>query len=217
MDSLVEKYFPNLDPLQSERFRALHSLYREWNARINVVSRQDITHLEERHILHSLAIARLVDFRPGTRVLDAGTGGGFPGIPLAILFPGTSFTLADSIGKKIRVVKEIAAALSLSNVRAIQSRTEEMDSTFDFVTGRAVTAIPDFLKLVSGRLSGPSFNDIANGILYLKGGDFEEELQDIRGKVSIYELSRWFTEEYFATKKLVHIVLPDMAKNSLIS
>jgi 16S rRNA (guanine527-N7)-methyltransferase len=206
MSTLVEKYFPGLHPEQKERFRALPALYQEWNAKINVISRKDIEHLEERHILHSLAIARAVGFLPGTRILDAGTGGGFPGIPLAILFPEAHFVLADSIGKKIRVVQEVASALSLGNVEATQARTESMEGSFDFVTGRAVNAIPEFMKLVRRRISGPSFNSIRNGVLYLKGGEFAEELRGIRGEVTVYPLSAWFAEDFFETKKLIHII-----------
>lgn len=205
MNSLIAKYFPGLPPDQEEKFSKLPALYKEWNARINVVSRKDIEHLEERHILHSLAIARAVAFRPGTRILDAGTGGGFPGIPLAILFPQVHFVLADSIGKKIAVVREIAGALSLGNVEAVQSRAESMNGSFDFVTGRAVTAIPDFLKLVRRRISGPSFNTLRNGILYLKGGDFEEELRGLGMEFTVLPISAWFAGDYFETKKLIHI------------
>lgn len=205
MNSLIAKYFPGLPPDQEEKFSKLPALYKEWNARINVVSRKDIEHLEERHILHSLAIARAVAFRPGTRILDAGTGGGFPGIPLAILFPQVHFVLADSIGKKIAVVREIAGALSLGNVEAVQSRAESMNGSFDFVTGRAVTAIPDFLKLVRRRISGPSFNTLRNGILYLKGGDFEEELPGLGVEFTVLPISAWFAGDYFETKKLIHI------------
>ena len=212
MSNLIEKYFPDLNPGQKERFKALPPLYEEWNMRINVISRKDIAHLEERHILHSLSIARLISFKPGTCILDAGTGGGFPGIPLAVLFPGTRFLLADSIGKKITVVKEIAGALSLDNVEAVQVRAESIGGTFDFVTGRAVTAIPDFLKLVKGRISCSSFNTLPNGILYLKGGEFEQELRKLPGTVTVHNLSGWFDEEFFSTKKLVHIAMPESGK-----
>jgi 16S rRNA (guanine527-N7)-methyltransferase len=205
MNSLIAKYFTGLPPDQEEKFSLLPVLYKEWNDRINLVSRKDIEHLEERHILHSLAIARALAFRPGTRILDAGTGGGFPGIPLAILFPQVHFVLADSIGKKIAVVREIAGALSLGNVEAVQSRAESMHGSFDFVTGRAVAAIPDFLKLVRRRISGPSFNTLRNGILYLKGGDFEEELRGLGVEFTVLPISVWFAENYFETKKLIHI------------
>ncbi len=207
MPTPIETYFPGLTSLQRDQFRALPELYRDWNAKINVVSRQDIAHLEERHILHSLSIAKAITFAPGTRVLDAGTGGGFPGIPLAIIFPETRFVLTDSIGKKIRVVADIAAALSLDNVTAVQSRVEEVAGTFDFVTGRAVTAVQGMLSMIRGKISRSSVNSLPNGLLYLKGGDIGEELKATGRQVSVFDLSDWFSEPFFETKKLIHIPL----------
>lgn len=210
MNSIISKYFPRLTPAQVQQFGALPGLYSEWNARINVISRKDIEHLEVHHVLHSLAIARAVKFKPGTRILDIGTGGGFPGIPLAILFPEASFLLADSIGKKIRVVSEIAGALGLENVEAVKARAEEMKGSFDFVTGRAVIALPDFMRIAARKVSTTSFNSMKNGILYLKGGDFGDETRGLRGKVTVFSLSDWFSEDFFETKKLIHIAPPPM-------
>jgi 16S rRNA (guanine527-N7)-methyltransferase len=203
---IIKKYFPDLDPVQTEQFGALGEIYREWNARINVISRKDIDQLYERHILHSLGIAKVVRFKPGTRVMDVGTGGGFPGIPLAILFPGTEFLLIDSIGKKIRVVKGVAEGIGLKNVSVMQKRAEEVTGKFDFIVSRAVTAFPKFVSLVESRVSITQRNEIPNGILYLKGGDFEEELLPFEGRVKLYELSSFFSEEFFETKKVIHLI-----------
>ncbi|MGV8091710.1 MAG: 16S rRNA (guanine(527)-N(7))-methyltransferase RsmG [Mangrovibacterium sp.] len=203
---IIKKYFPDLDPVQTEQFGALGEIYREWNARINVISRKDIDQLYERHILHSLGIAKVVRFNPGTRVMDVGTGGGFPGIPLAILFPGTEFLLIDSIGKKIRVVKGVAEGIGLKNVSVMQKRAEEVPGKFDFIVSRAVTAFPKFVSLVESRVSITQRNKIPNGILYLKGGDFEEELLPFEGRVKLYELSSFFSEEFFETKKVIHLI-----------
>ncbi|MEL7588350.1 MAG: 16S rRNA (guanine(527)-N(7))-methyltransferase RsmG [Prolixibacteraceae bacterium] len=202
---IVRKYFPGLDEGQIAMFAVLSDLYREWNGMINVISRKDIDHLYERHVLHSLGIAKVIRFKPGTRVMDVGTGGGFPGIPLAVLFPETEFLLIDSIAKKIKVVEGVAAATGLKNVTARQGRAEEVDGRFDFIVSRAVTAFPRFVSLVASKVSRVQRNELANGILYLKGGDFAEELAPFIKKTQLYELSSFFEEEFFETKKLIHL------------
>ena len=202
---IVEKYFTGLSDKQVEQFRQLEGLYREWNEKINVISRKDIDALSVHHVLHSLAIAKVISFKVGTKVLDVGTGGGFPGIPLAIMFPEVDFFLVDSIGKKIKVVEGVAGALGLKNVTARQVRVETMKEKFDFIVSRAVTAFPAFVALTRNRIRESSFNDLANGILYLKGGDFEEEIKDFRNRVSIYNIPDFFEEEFFETKKLIYM------------
>lgn len=202
---IVEKYFTGLSERQSEQFQQLEGLYREWNEKINVISRKDIDALNVHHVLHSLAIAKVISFKGGTKVLDVGTGGGFPGIPLAIMFPEVDFFLVDSIGKKIKVVEGVAGALGLKNVTARQVRVETMKEKFDFIVSRAVTAFPAFVSLTRNRIRESSFNDLANGILYLKGGDFEEEIKDFRNRVSIYNIPDFFEEEFFETKKLIYM------------
>ncbi len=202
---IVEKYFMGLSDKQVEQFRQLEGLYREWNEKINVVSRKDIDALSVHHVLHSLAIAKVISFKVGTKVLDVGTGGGFPGIPLAIMFPEVDFFLVDSIGKKIKVVEAVAGALGLKNVTARQVRVETMKEKFDFIVSRAVTAFPAFVALTRNRIRENSFNNLANGILYLKGGDFEEEIKDFRNRVSIYNIPDFFEEEFFETKKLIYM------------
>ena len=202
---IVEKYFTGLSDKQVEQFRQLEGLYREWNEKINVVSRKDIDALSVHHVLHSLAIAKVISFKVGTKVLDVGTGGGFPGIPLAIMFPEVDFFLVDSIGKKIKVVEAVAGALGLKNVTARQVRVETMKEKFDFIVSRAVTAFPAFVALTRNRIRENSFNNLANGILYLKGGDFEEEIKDFRNRVSIYNIPDFFEEEFFETKKLIYM------------
>lgn len=207
MSHPTEKYFPHLLPVQKDRLSMLHELYSYWNSRINVISRRDLGNLDTHHILHSLSIAKAISFKAGTRILDIGTGGGFPGIPLAILFPDCRFVLTDSIGKKIKVVKEIAAALKLSNVEAVQTRAEAWQGTCDFVTGRAVTDLPSFIRLAEHRISAHSENDLPNGIFYLKGGEFPDEMAGIRYPARVFSLSDWFTEDFFDTKKLIHIAI----------
>ncbi|WP_430971774.1 16S rRNA (guanine(527)-N(7))-methyltransferase RsmG [Sunxiuqinia rutila] len=204
---IITKYFPDLTSHQLEQLSQLGDLYREWNEKINVVSRKDIDHLYERHVLHSLAIAKYIRFEPGTSIMDVGTGGGFPGIPLAILFPETNFFLVDSIAKKIKVVEGVSQSLGLTNVRAEQNRAEKVPGQFDFVVSRAVTAFPKFVSLVRKKISKVQHNSLANGILYLKGGDFDDELEAFRKKVSVYPLSDQFEEEFFETKKLIHLRL----------
>jgi 16S rRNA (guanine527-N7)-methyltransferase len=202
----ILKQFPNLTEKQKQQFKMLGPLYTEWNARINVISRKDIEELYTRHVLHSLGIAKVMPFKPGARVIDVGTGGGFPGIPLAILFPETEFYLIDVIAKKIKVVQEVANALGLTNVKAEQKRAETVKGEFDFIVSRAVTNMPDFVKWVRGKVKKDQNHDLPNGILYLKGGDLTEELQVFQ-RVTLYNLSDYFTDEFFETKKVVHLAM----------
>lgn len=204
---IIKKYFPDLTGQQLSDFARLGSLYEEWNSKINVISRKDIEQLYERHILHSLAIAKIIQFEPGTTVLDVGTGGGFPGIPLAILFPEVSFLLIDSIAKKIKVVTEVSSALNLTNVKGEHQRVEDVKQKFDFVVSRAVTAFPRFVEMVRTKVSSQSKNTLANGILYLKGGDFEDEISPFGKLVKVYDLQNYFQEEFFETKRLIHLTL----------
>lgn len=204
---IIEKYFPSLSPTQLEQFSKLYKLYKEWNLRINVISRKDIDFLYIRHVLHSLSIAKYIQFLPGTKILDVGTGGGFPGIPLAIMFPDVNFTLVDSIGKKILVVKAIANSLELGNVDARHVRAEQINEKFDFIISRAVTNLPQFIGWVRNKISKSSQHPISNGILALKGGELEEEL-NIPQKVSVQSISEYFEEPFFKTKKIVQVDLP---------
>jgi 16S rRNA (guanine527-N7)-methyltransferase len=199
------KYFPHLTAQQVQQFNSLPELYTFWNNQINVISRKDIDLLGERHVLHSLGIAKVLQFLPGETVLDVGTGGGFPGIPLAILFPETQFHLVDSIGKKIKVVQEIGKALGLKNVKASHQRAEQIDEKFDFVVSRAVTQLKDFYPWVRGKFKKDSKNTLPNGILYLKGGDLEQEIKESGLKVTQYYLKDYFGEEFFETKQVIYI------------
>ncbi|GAA4108580.1 16S rRNA (guanine(527)-N(7))-methyltransferase RsmG [Aquimarina addita] len=201
--NILLKYFPELTDEQQTRFLKLKELYTEWNAKINVISRKDIEFLYERHVLHSLGIAKIQEFKSGSRVLDVGTGGGFPGIPLAIMFPETEFYLVDVIAKKIKVVNEVSAALGLSNLRAEQRRAGTFDERFDFIVSRAVTNMPDFVKWVRKNSAKKSQHERTNGILYLKGGDLTEELA-LFPKAIQYNLSDYFEEDFFETKKVVY-------------
>lgn len=201
---LILKYFPNLSDDQVDKFQKLKTLYQDWNVKINVVSRKDIDELYLRHVLHSLGIAKLIEFKSGTKILDVGTGGGFPGIPLAILFPECSFHLVDSIAKKLKVVDEVVAGLGLTNVKTTHSRVEDINETYDFIVSRAVAAMPTFVHWVKGRIAKKQNNELKNGILYLKGGNLIAELQNYK-TASIYNLSDYFTEDFFDTKKLVHL------------
>ena len=203
--TIIEKYFPRLTEKQKQQFAQLGELYATWNAQINVISRADIDNLYEKHILHSLAIAKIVDFKDFTEILDVGTGGGFPGIPLAILYPNCQFLLVDSIGKKIKVVNEIATALGLENIKAEQMRAELVEGEFDFVVSRAVTKLLPFYGWVKGKININNYNKLKNGILYLKGGDLKEELKELGKKSRVFELSDYFTEEFFETKMVVHV------------
>ncbi|HET6244041.1 MAG: 16S rRNA (guanine(527)-N(7))-methyltransferase RsmG [Bacteroidetes bacterium] len=205
--SLLSNYFPQINKHQKEQFEKLYELYVHWNAQINVISRKDIDQLYERHILHSLGIAKVIAFKPKTKILDVGTGGGFPGIPLSILFPECNFHLVDSIGKKIKVVKAVAESLGLENVFAEQARAEQVNDKFDFVVSRAVTQLPEFVEWVRKKVLKTSFNDIPNGVLCLKGGDLKEELSSLDYKYKIYDLGKYFSEAFFETKKLVYIRL----------
>ncbi len=201
---ILFQYFPNLSELQQKQFLKLEDLYKDWNQKINVVSRKDIEELYLRHVLHSLGISKIQQFKPEVSVLDVGTGGGFPGMPLAILFPETQFTLVDAIGKKIKVVKEVVDGLEINNVNAVHSRVEDLDMQFDFVVSRAVAAMPTFVRWIKGRIKKESVHERRNGILYLKGGDLTVELQDYK-TVQIFNLTDYFKEDFFETKKVVYL------------
>ena len=205
MDEIL-KYFPDLTDIQKEQFAKLDFLYHDWNEKINVISRKDIDALYTKHILHSLGIAKIIHFEPGTYILDVGTGGGFPGIPLAILFPETRFYLIDIIAKKIKVVQAVAEGLDLKNVKAEQLRAENVKGDFDFIVSRAVTNMPDFVSWVKTKIKKNNKHELKNGILYLKGGDLTEELKDFP-KATEYNLADFFEDEFFETKKVVHVPL----------
>lgn len=201
---IIFQYFPKLSENQQKQFLQLEELYKDWNQKINVVSRKDIEELYVRHVLHSLGIAKIQRFLPNTSVLDVGTGGGFPGVPLAILFPETKFTLVDAIGKKIKVVDEVVDGLGLKNVKTVHARVEELSDQYDFVVSRAVAAMPTFVRWVKGRIKKESVHERRNGILYLKGGDLTEELAEYK-TVEIFDLSDYFKEEFFESKKVVYL------------
>lgn len=200
----IFEYFPNLSKEQQSQFLLLEELYKDWNQKINVVSRKDIDELYLRHVLHSLGIAKIQGFKDGAEVLDVGTGGGFPGIPLAILFPNVNFTLVDSIGKKIKVVDEVVQGLKITNVKTINARVEDVSGQFDFIVSRAVAAMPTFVHWVKGKIKKDSVHERRNGILYLKGGDLSEELKEYR-TAEIFDLSDYFNEEFYATKRVVYL------------
>ena len=204
---IVFHYFPDLSEIQQQQFKKLYSVYKEWNDKINVISRKDIENLYINHVLHSLAIAKVVAFKPGAKVLDVGTGGGFPGIPLAIFFPEVQFHLVDSIGKKITVVKNVAEALGLKNVKAEQIRAEQLRGEYDFIVSRAVTRLKEFYGWIHNKIKKKSIHELYNGILYLKGGDLTEELAEMKKPHQIFELPDYFKEDFFDTKKIVYVPL----------
>ncbi len=209
MDSpdIISRYFPTLSPRQKEQFEQLGDLYKEWNSQINVISRKDMDHFYEHHVLHSLGIAKIISFESGTKLLDVGTGGGFPGIPLAILFPECEFHLVDSIQKKIKVVQAVADSLGLKNVRADAVRAEQVKGKYDFVISRAVTRMKPFLQWITNEISPQQHNGLSNGVLYLKGGNLSDEMSEIRRNFEIYDLSDYFSEDFFETKKVVYVEL----------
>ncbi len=203
----ILKYFKDLTPDQIDKLSKLEELYLDWNSKINVISRKDISELYIRHVLHSLAIAKFIRFKSGTKIVDVGCGGGFPGIPLAILFPEVQFTLVDSIGKKITVVKEVASDLELNNVKGINERAEKLNDRFDFVISRAVTAFPDFVSFTRKLISDKQKNALPNGIIYLKGGDFADEIKPFQKIAEVFNISDYFDESFFETKKIIYLPL----------
>lgn len=205
MIEIIKKYFPQLTPKQEEQFAALDTLYHDWNAKINVISRKDIDNLYEHHILHSLAIAKYINFREGTNVLDFGTGGGFPGVPLAIFFPEANFKLIDGTGKKVRVAQEVADAIGLENVLPSHLRGEEEKGKFDFIVSRAVMPLPDLMKIVKKNIASDQHNVLPNGVIVLKGGNLDEELKPYKNIAEKTELSQWFDEEWFKEKYLIYV------------
>lgn len=204
---IILKYFPNLSEVQRQQFAALYDLYTDWNSKINVISRKDITNLYEHHVLHSLGIAKVMQFRPETTVMDLGTGGGFPGIPLAILFPETHFHLVDSIGKKVKVATEIANAIGLKNVTTRHCRAEEEKQLFDFVVSRAVMPLTDLLKIIRKNIKKEQHNALPNGLICLKGGELEREVMPVKHQTLMYDLKDYFEEEFFETKKVVYVTI----------
>lgn len=202
---IILKYFPDLTEEQRKQFAALYDLYIDWNAKINVISRKDIENLYEHHVLHSLGIAKVIQFRPGTKVMDLGTGGGFPGIPLAILFPETKFHLVDSIGKKVRVASEVANSIGLKNVTFSHARAEEIKDMYDFVVSRAVMPLTDLMKIIRKNFSTHQQNALPNGLICLKGGELEHETMPFRNKTTMWNLSDYFDEDFFETKKVVYV------------
>lgn len=207
MTKIIQKYFPHLTELQVEQFAQLDALYNEWNAKINVISRKDIQNLYEHHVLHSLGIAKVVNFKDGTTIMDLGTGGGFPGIPLAILFPNVQFHLVDSVGKKVKVASEVATAIGLQNVKFSHARAEEIKEQYDFVVTRAVMPMVDLMKVARKNIHKEQHNAVPNGIIALKGGELAREIASMRNISTVWELSDFFEEDYFKTKKVVHVTV----------
>ena len=204
---IIQKYFPELTDIQKEQFMALYDLYTDWNSKINVISRKDITNLYEHHVLHSLGIAKVINFRPNTEIMDLGTGGGFPGIPLAIMFPDTHFHLVDSIGKKVKVATEIASAIGLKNVTTRHCRAEEEKQLFDFVVSRAVMPLTDLLKIIRKNIKKEQHNALPNGLICLKGGELQNEVMPVKHQTVMYDLKDYFEEEFFETKKVVYVTI----------
>ncbi|MCM1313154.1 MAG: 16S rRNA (guanine(527)-N(7))-methyltransferase RsmG [Bacteroides sp.] len=204
---IIEKYFKDLSERQTEQLRSLYDLYIDWNSKINVISRKDIENLYEHHVLHCMGIAKIIRFRPGTKIMDLGTGGGFPGIPLAILFPECDFHLVDSVGKKIRVATEVANAIGLSNVRFSHSRVEDIKDTYDFVVTRAVMPLVDLMRVARKNIMRQPSNSLPNGFIALKGGELAHEMASMRNICTTWDLSDFFEEEYFSTKKIVHVIV----------
>lgn len=204
---IITKYFPNLTDIQKSQFAALYDLYQDWNAKINVISRKDIDNLYEHHVLHSLGIAQVINFKPGTSIMDLGTGGGFPGIPLAILFPEVNFHLVDSIGKKVRVANEVANSIGLKNVTFCHERAEDEKQKFDFVVSRAVMPLMDLLKIIRKNISPKQQNSLPNGLICLKGGELERETMPVKNKVTMWDLKDYYEEEFFLTKKVVYVAI----------
>lgn len=207
MTNIIQKYFPYLTELQVEQFTQLEALYNDWNAKINVISRKDIQNLYEHHVLHSLGIAKVAGFKDGTTIMDLGTGGGFPGIPLAILFPNVQFHLVDSIGKKVKVAQEVAQAIGLKNVKFSHARAEEIKDKYDFVVTRAVMPMADLMKVARKNIKHEQHNAVPNGIIALKGGELNSEIASMKNISTVWELSDFFEEEYFKTKKVVHVTV----------
>ncbi len=205
MRESLKRYFPFLEDRQLDLFERFRQEFLQWNEKINLISRKDTENIYPHHILHSLAIAKACPFKPNCEILDIGTGGGFPGLPLAIMFPQTKFTLVDSIGKKIKVVQAITETLGLENVKSCQTRAEQVEGQFDFIVSRAVTTFADFIPWTKGKVSKIQYHDLPNGILYLKGGDLTEELSAVKRPYRIFEISDWFEDEFFQTKKVIHI------------